>query len=116
MQSILIVEDDPHMLALMKDYFLLKKFKVITATTTEEATKALSSHHFRFLITDMQLEERNAGLKILDFIKQNKLNTVNFICTGYEEELKDTTDTTNFYYLKPIDLDVIYNDISKIKQ
>ncbi|MBI3772608.1 MAG: response regulator [Gammaproteobacteria bacterium] len=69
MAHILIVDDDPAILALLSEALLLDGYKVITATNGHEA-KELCHHDIGLIITDLVMPEQNGLDLIMDITRK----------------------------------------------
>jgi signal transduction histidine kinase/CheY-like chemotaxis protein len=80
---ILIVDDEPYLLDLMKEILLNEgNFEVITTTSGKEAIELLDgAGEFDLVITDIRMPEVN-GMQIYDFLKAKKMESRVMIITA----------------------------------
>ena len=64
MKTILIIDDDPVVCALLRSFLSLKKYKVASYSRLEDALKALESSPADVVLTDMKMQGRkiNTGV------------------------------------------------------
>lgn len=117
--KILVADDEPAIVKILKTFLTKKGFEVIDAIGGERALEILSSNiDFDMLIVDMKMPKVK-GIDVLKRMKDlNKQKPV-IILTGsiyikkYENELKDLGYDHTKWLIKPIDLEVL---LEKIKQ
>lgn len=117
--KILVVDDEPAIVKILKAFLIKRGFEVIDAVGGEKALEVLNSKiDFDMLIVDMKMPKVK-GIDVLRRMKDlNKKEPV-IILSGsidvkrYENELKDLGYGHSEYLIKPIDLEVL---LEKIKQ
>ncbi|MCX7872083.1 MAG: EAL domain-containing protein [Verrucomicrobiae bacterium] len=80
--SILIVEDESHVVEMVKIGLERYNYKIDSAATVDEAFQVLVDNSYEIVLTDLSLEERNDGLKILDALLPKAPDTAVVIMTG----------------------------------
>ena len=80
--SILAVDDSPDALELLKRHLEPAGYKVIGATSAEEASRILKDACFELVITDMKMP-RVSGLDLIRHIRSNYKNLGILMVTGY---------------------------------
>jgi CheY-like chemotaxis protein len=68
-KKILIIEDDEHVLSMMKNYFEFLGYEVVTATNGMEGLKIAESETYHLIITDIVMPYVS-GLGIISVIKE----------------------------------------------
>ncbi len=64
---LLVVEDEPMLLSILKEYFEQQGFTVLSAHTVERSLELLTTSEIQIVLTDLCLgQERDGGLKIVD--------------------------------------------------
>lgn len=81
-ESILIVDDNPDMLELIKRNLTPKGYKVFTSPGVYEATKVLDSTMIDLVITDIKMPNIS-GLNLVRHVRENFKNTEVLVITGY---------------------------------
>lgn len=61
---VLVVDDDPQICRLL--VLILEDFEVLSAHSSSEALKILRSNHIDLVITDMQMERLDAGIRLMN--------------------------------------------------
>ena len=89
MQTILIVEDDDHHRTMLVDglreYYLDGKAQLLAAESAQEAMELVKKLPISILITDMYLEDPNAGFRLIRFVKQRMPRTFIIVTTAFAD-------------------------------
>lgn len=85
METVLIVEDDPTMLRVLKDNFEFAGYKVLTAKDGEEGLDAALNGEVDLIILDIMLPKIN-GYEICRLVRQEKLEMPIIMLTAKGEE------------------------------
>ncbi|MFH1867459.1 MAG: response regulator [Candidatus Omnitrophota bacterium] len=117
--KILVVDDEPDIIKILKTFLTKMGFEVIDALGGERALEILDSNiDFDMLIVDMKMPKVK-GIDVLRRMKDlNKQKPV-IILSGsidiakHEDKLRDLGYGHSEYLIKPIDLEVL---LEKIKQ
>ena len=82
---LLLVEDEPVVLAALRKYFIREGFDVACAREFEEAQALLLTAHFALVIADLRLScsDSTEGLEILRFVRDHSRGTRVIIVTAY---------------------------------
>ena len=80
-QNILVVDDEPAMCEVLKDFFTMNSFDVITAGDGEEALKKFSEGHVDLVVTDLTMPKMD-GVDLLKAIKKQNASVPVIIMTG----------------------------------
>lgn len=83
MFRILIVDDEPAILGLLKSVLELSSFEPLTAGSASEATSLLSQQKFDFVLTDMRMESPTAGFDVVRAARQLDPKPVIAILTAF---------------------------------
>jgi len=81
---ILIIDDDPHFLRVLKRLLSAEKFSVVTTTDSCEALELLTSGSFNLLICDLRMPDCD-GLNVLQSIRSKGSEIPVIILTAYGE-------------------------------
>ncbi|MCM8536510.1 MAG: response regulator [Lentisphaeraceae bacterium] len=106
---VLIVDDDPTTLMLLKGVLDLEGYSPITCSNGELALEMMQTLEFRVVILDINLPGIN-GWKVLDYIEEEAPRTAVLLLTG------DTTDKLSDFEEKISDrndLEVVRKPLSK---
>lgn len=85
METILIIEDEPHMLRALKDSFTLAEYKVITADDGEAGLNAALDAKPDLILLDIMLPTIN-GYEVCRLIRQEELHMPIIMLTAKGEE------------------------------
>lgn len=83
--KILLVDDDPIILDLMKEYVTSFGFDFATASNGVEAANALENDFYSIVITDISMPEMD-GIELLKHVRLNHPKTGVIVVTGLSEE------------------------------
>jgi DNA-binding NtrC family response regulator len=82
--SILLVDDERSILETLKIIFEREHYRVSTAASCAEALSLLKNgHRFHAVITDLNMEEEDIGLKVVAAAVKLRPRPAVVICTGY---------------------------------
>jgi len=83
-KTIFIIEDDNHVLSMMKNYFEYLGYDIVTASDGMEALKMLKSGNYDLVITDIVMPYVS-GLGIISLIKEKSPNLPVIAITAHGE-------------------------------
>jgi len=113
--SILIVDDEPHILAPMKELLELEDKKVDTAGNGLLALELLKENNYDLIISDAKMPKMN-GQELLKKVRENNQDVKFIILTGVndfsQEILKKSGADAVFY--KPLDFDILVQTIEAL--
>jgi two-component system response regulator HydG len=81
-ENILVVDDSPDTLEVIRRNLLTRGYKVFTAPGVEEALQILGSGGIDLVITDLKMP-RTSGLDLVRHVRENLKNTEVIMITGY---------------------------------
>ena len=81
-EKILVVDDVPDTLEILRRNLALKDYQVFTSSSVNEAFKLLETVTVDLVITDYKMPKRN-GLDLIRYITENFKNTGIIMITGY---------------------------------
>lgn len=81
-KKILVVDDSPNMLELIKRNLVYKGYLVQTATNVPDAIKLMQTTDFNLVITDLMMPEVN-GIELVKHVKGNCKDTCVLVVTGH---------------------------------
>lgn len=121
MDKILVVDDEPEIVEVLRDFLTQKRFEVIGADCGSKASDILNSDSaIKLMILDMKMPGKS-GMEVLEELSQldsdKKIPVI--ILTGsidaekYRDKLKEAGYSYADIAIKPIDLNVI---LGKIKE
>ena len=90
--SILVVEDDASVLAMLRAVLQSEGHSVTTATTGAEAIKKLHATAFDMVITDLRMETETAGFDVVRSARHQKNVPLIVILTAYPIQEKQWRD------------------------
>jgi two-component system response regulator AtoC len=107
--QLLVVDDDPVTLNLLKEVLTKEGYKVDTALSGEEAISLGMNHFFDIIITDVRMGEKD-GMEVLRSFKKNAPDTSVIMITAFgsiETAIEAIRDGAYDYISKPFKLDEI---------
>lgn len=115
---ILIVEDEEKVAFFLKEGLsdLERGYKVVSASSVEDALKALDSHDFDLVIADFRLPGRN-GLELISELRFSHPHTATMLITAYgSDELEAAAYRQNVarYLTKPFRLGEFVETVQEI--
>lgn len=102
--EILFVDDDPALRSTLPAILNGHGYHVITAATVPEALAEIGSHHFRVLISDLNIGHPGDGFAVVSAMRRTQPECINFILTGYpafEAALNALRSHVDDYLVKP---------------
>jgi DNA-binding NtrC family response regulator len=81
-KSVLVVDDEFNIRALLKEQFLTRDFEVEVAEDGVQAMKVLQQRNFDLVLTDIKMP-RVSGLEILKYVKDNYPDTEVIVMTAF---------------------------------
>lgn len=82
MRSILLVDDEDYMLALLKEIVQMLGYRPVTAASGSQALERLAAHSVDLVITDMNMPGMS-GLELLSRVRQAKPQVPVVLISGY---------------------------------
>jgi PAS domain S-box-containing protein len=79
---ILVVDDEPAILGLVKDMLVPAGYLVNTATNGKEALAAIQAHPYDLVITDMIMPQMG-GMELVQYLRLNHPETLVIVFTGF---------------------------------
>jgi DNA-binding NtrC family response regulator len=110
---ILVVDDEEHVLNVLKEYLTGKEYKVDAYTSSEAALLALKKNENHILITDLKMPTID-GIQLIKFIQQEYLNTLGIVLTGYgslETAISAMNHGAFAYILKPFKFEELLSTV-----
>ncbi len=83
-KTLFVIEDDNHVLLMMKNYFEYLDYNVITASNGMQALKMLKSENYDLVITDIVMPYVS-GLGIISLVKERSPELPVIAITAYGE-------------------------------
>ena len=81
-RRVLLVDDEPGILATLGAILELHDLQVITASSATEANQLLQTKHFDLVITDMKMESNKAGYTVVEAARHSLGNPPTLIISG----------------------------------
>lgn len=117
--KILVVDDEPAIVEILKTFLTKTGFEVIGAVGGEKALEVLNSNiGFDMLIVDMKMPKVK-GIDVLKRMKDLNMQKPAIILSGsidikkHEDELSDLGYGHIRYLIKPIDLEVLLKQVKQ---
>jgi len=80
--SLLLVDDDKHILDLMAEFLRSLGHRAETATTAQDALQRMKEYPFDVVVSDVNLPDQD-GFQILEWAQKNNPDTAVILLTGY---------------------------------
>lgn len=113
--KILVVDDDPVTLNMLKEFLEGKSFEVHLAQNADQAADLARIKHIPLVLSDIRMEESD-GLSLLSELKKRNPKIVMILMTGFgsmEGAIEAIQKGAFDYISKPFDLDKLYALITK---
>ncbi|HCI13114.1 MAG TPA: diguanylate cyclase [Gallionellaceae bacterium] len=115
-RTLLIVDDEPHILNTLIRLFRNRGFYLLTASSGEEALRLLASNEVEVILTDQRMPNMT-GSELLSRAKVLYPGTVRMVLSGYSdvEAITDAINRGNIYkfLLKPWDNDLLLANVQE---
>ena len=116
MANLLIVDDEPGIVAEIKDFFEEEGHRVYTADTAEDGIRLLQDLRPDLLLVDMKLPDQS-GLQVLAASKKHSPRTKTIVITGFVDQA--TIDEAeklgrDAFLQKPFDLEMLKREIETL--
>lgn len=82
--SLLIVDDEPHVIAALKRLFIDDPYDVCTAASADEGMKLVKTRRVSVIISDQQMPG-TSGVQFLSTVKSEKPEIIRIILTGHAD-------------------------------
>lgn len=113
--QILVVDDEPHVLAVSRAILESQGFEVQTCSSGEEAlelTRAVYAQGLGFaaVVLDLTMPGGSSGFEVLESLQKADKNITVIACSGYfQEDARDLCQAIGFYDIlqKPYTLDML---------
>jgi two-component system, OmpR family, alkaline phosphatase synthesis response regulator PhoP len=109
-RTILVVDDDPSFLELLKQYFSLREWNVVAATNAEDGITRFRKHHPEAVILDVNLGAGRDGLSLCDQIRDDISSAETAVILlsadrrGADDQTRGDSVGADAYLLKPVGL------------
>lgn len=117
-EHILIIDDDPHILALLSEILGARNFSVSSAPGVKQAIKQISNCPFDLIISDMNMPD-GSGLDIIQYTKQHRPQTPILVITAFGT-IQNAVEAMRFgafnYLTKPFSPDALFTLIAKAEE
>ena len=110
---VLVVDDEPLILNLVKEILSQEGYQVETAGNGKEALQALQTHPFDVVLTDMMMPDMT-GMELVQYLRLHHPDTLVIVFTGYAnyEDAVEAVRQGAFDYLpKPVQTDTLRHAI-----
>jgi two-component system response regulator HydG len=114
--SILVVDDAPDTLEVLRRNFSSAGFLVFTASDADEAIRVLESAHIDLVVTDFKMPKVN-GLDLTRHVRENHRDTEVLMITGYpslEGAVKAIKTGADDYLAKPFTDEELFDAVNRV--
>lgn len=114
-KTLFIIEDDNHVLSMMKNYFEYLGYDTVTASDGMEGLKMLKSENYDLVITDIVMPYVS-GLGIISLIKERSPDVPVIAITAYGEnpERLAAEKQADVVLRKPFDMAKLRDHVAKL--
>ena len=108
-RSVLVVDDEPQILATLKKYLSMENYQVLTANDAFEALEMYKEYAPGIILTDIRMPGKS-GLELLEEIRRKDADTEIIVVTGHgdlDSAIQALKLHASDFILKPIDFEVI---------
>jgi DNA-binding NtrC family response regulator len=114
-KTIFIIEDDTHVLSMMKNYFEYLDYHIITASNGLDGLKMLKSENYDLVITDVVMPYVS-GLGIISVVKEKSPNLPIIAITAYGKhpERLAAEEKANVVLRKPFEMQKLKDYVVKL--
>ena len=112
---ILVVDDEPLILDLVKEVLCPEGYRVETVSTGEEALQVLKTHPFDVVVTDMLMPDMG-GMELVQYLRLHHPETLAIVFTGYAnyQDAVEVVKQGAFDYLpKPVQPEILRHAIGQ---
>jgi two-component system nitrogen regulation sensor histidine kinase GlnL len=112
---ILVVDDEPAILKLVKEILLPTGYLVSTAANGKEALAALQAHSYDLVLTDMIMPQMG-GMELVQYLRLHHPDTLVIVFTGFAsyQDAVDAVKLGAFDYLpKPLQPEILHHAIER---
>ncbi len=115
---IMVVDDDPETCKTMRGILVEKGYRVLTASTGEQAIAMADENNCDVLFVDMKLPTIN-GLETYLAIRETNPKTVAIMMTAYRHEMDELIDlamqkSASACFYKPLDMNALLTYVEKV--
>ncbi|AUN98951.1 response regulator [Bacteriovorax stolpii] len=110
--KILLVEDEPMVLEILKEGFSAQGHRVMTASSGNEAIEILKKERCDIVLSDLKMPNGN-GMDVVSFVKTMKSAPIFFFLTGQSEytAAECIAAGARNYFTKPFDIKKLIGQI-----
>lgn len=112
-RKILVVDDEPLVLAMIKEYLVSGGHRVTTATNGKEGLEKILETPFDLLITDLAMPEMT-GDQLAEAAKQHNPRLPVIMVTGFADMLEQTPSGVDILLKKPLSYSAIVEAIGQL--
>ncbi|MEK7432620.1 MAG: DUF4388 domain-containing protein [Cyanobacteriota bacterium] len=117
-RKILVVDDSPTIISIMKKYLLSQEYDATTESSSVRALELLKTDSFDLVITDIDMPDIN-GIELFLWIKENKPNTQVIMMTAFgSDEVREFASSVGAlnYFEKPLNMKTVKKVLDEINQ
>ena len=116
MKKILVIDDDPEMIELLRNRLEKKKFQVISASEGVEGLVRAKEEKPALIILDIVMPVMDGYVFVQQFKRDDALNKIPVIILTAKDQLQNLFQVENMsnFVAKPFDFDALYGMIQKL--
>jgi signal transduction histidine kinase/CheY-like chemotaxis protein len=114
---VLLVDDDPRLVAVLSDMLRAEGYEVTTATNGEDALALFNPSAHDVVITDLGMPRIN-GWEVAERVKQRSPGTAVFLLTGWGEGVSahDSSQFVDRVIAKPVSAESLLEQLAELKR
>jgi len=114
-RRLLLVDDDLAVLLSLKAVLEMSGFEVDSASSAAQARSRLQSSHYHMVITDMKMEEGQAGFQVIKGARESGYDPAIAILTAYPVDGSQWKEEgAHCLLVKPVHTDVLLRQIETL--
>lgn len=111
---VLLVDDDPTARLTLKAVLEQSGYRVDTAASAAEAVEKLGESEYELVLSDLQMESPEAGLKVLAHARIMPYKPASALITAYHESLKSPVMRQKSLLIAPEDIPGLLTSVAEL--
>jgi len=111
---VLLVDDDPASQLTLKTVLETCGYRVESAASAAEAVGKLDDGEFALVLSDLQMESPDAGLKVLAHARMMEYKPATAIITAYHDSVVSPVSRKNSLFIEPEDIQGLVSKIADL--
>jgi len=111
---VLLVDDDPTARLTLKTVLEAGGYNVDSAASAAEAVGKLDSGEYELVLSDLQMESPQAGLKVIAHARMMDYKPATALITTYQNSKPAPASKSNFLLIKPEDIPGLLGKVAQL--